>query len=609
MRLNKLRIVGFQSFADSGELAFADGINLIIGQNNAGKSALLRAIKEISDDRHRTPEAWENVRLPIPKSHVNVTVSGEDLRLFYLSNPGHVIPVPEDADYNHFCDSMFSREKLHLSFMCTPWHWSGSYPGHGLFQSSGVNRYGVQVDAANGTLSYNRSANGNDSIHQAVQFTWTQKLFYFSAERLSLSQSSAAHANRLAPDASNLPSVLLTLNGDRGSIFDKLVEHLRQIFSSVGNISVRPKPENANLIEIRVWPTEDRQRVELSFPLANSGTGVAQVIAILTAVMTTENSVIVIDEINSFLHPAAVKALLRIIQTDYGEHQYIISTHAPEVVSFSNPSMIHLVKRDGYESSVRPLDLKRVEEFREIADNLGVSMSDVFAANHVIWVEGPTEELCFPYLYEDRLGQPLPRATVFTSVSATGDFVSNSRNKKLIFDIYRRLSSAAASLRVGVAFSFDSEGLSARAKSDLRRESDDQVHFLPRRHIECYLISPLALSDFIASKDLYRLENQAALTTEQVAAKLNELAADPALAIPQWTGDLFDEAWTSQVDAAKLIARAVSELTEARVEFRKKNDTLALLQSVKIHSPALIAPLAEYVVDLVNAVTQEGEES
>ena len=37
MRLIKARVRGFQSFSDSGEVTFSEGINLIIGQNNAGK--------------------------------------------------------------------------------------------------------------------------------------------------------------------------------------------------------------------------------------------------------------------------------------------------------------------------------------------------------------------------------------------------------------------------------------------------------------------------------------------------------------------------------------------------------------------------------------------
>jgi energy-coupling factor transporter ATP-binding protein EcfA2 len=284
--------------------------------------------------------------------------------------------------------------------------------------------------------------------------------------------------------------------------------------------SVRPRPDNNN-IEIRVWPTEAREHVELSFPLNNSGTGVSQVIALLTAIMTIENAVIIVDEINSFLHPAAVKALLRILQTQYSQHQYIISTHAPEVVGFSNPRTIHLVKRSGYESTVTPLVLEHVNQFREIAEHLGVSMADVFAAEQLIWVEGPTEELCFPLLYAHATGAPLPRGTIFTSVVATGDFIAKKRDRELIYQIYRRLSSATALLVQSVQFSFDREELNAQEIEDTIRHSKGAVHFLPRRHIECFLINAEALAIFIKARDLGTGSRSAPMQSRH----LSELAA------------------------------------------------------------------------------------
>ena len=67
MKLSKVRITGFQSYSDSGDIEFADGINLIVGQNNAGKSSLLRALRsELPNDRHRSDEHWDNSLLPLP---------------------------------------------------------------------------------------------------------------------------------------------------------------------------------------------------------------------------------------------------------------------------------------------------------------------------------------------------------------------------------------------------------------------------------------------------------------------------------------------------------------------------------------------------------------
>lgn len=43
MKIARLRIQNWKSFSDTGELGLTD-INIIVGRNNTGKSALLRAV-------------------------------------------------------------------------------------------------------------------------------------------------------------------------------------------------------------------------------------------------------------------------------------------------------------------------------------------------------------------------------------------------------------------------------------------------------------------------------------------------------------------------------------------------------------------------------------
>jgi len=602
MRLISARILGFQSFSDSGVMTFADGINLIVGQNNAGKSALLRALQpDLIDDRHRTTERWEAFRLAEPVIHLNLQISRRELEEGLLRAGTTYFPVlPLENAIPRF-EALSAQAEIDFSVLHHPGHtFSKEYPGHRQFAlPENTQQNCLVIRAVNGDLTFGvQHGTGNDSSGPLIHTMWSTTMFYFSAERMTIGESGPAHAQRLSPSANNLPAVLLTLAGDRGAVFGRLVNHLRQIFPTVGNVSVRPRPENGN-VEVRVWPTEDMERVELSFPLNSSGTGVSQVIAILTAVMTVQNAVIIIDEINSFLHPAAVKALLRILQTEYAQHQYIISTHAAEVIGFSNPRRIHLVKRIGYESSVEQLSLEEVAEFRRVAEHLGVSMADVFAADRVIWVEGPTEELCFPLLYQQATGHLLPRGTIFTSVVATGDFISKKRDRQLVYEIYRQLGGATTPLVVAVAFSFDSEALSEAEKQDMGRESRGTVHFLPRRHIECYLINSSAIADFIVEKDQ---ASAGVVTPEAVAARLIELAGERPFLIDEWRGNLDDDEWAAKVDAANLIARTSAELSEQRATFNKKDDTVTLMRRVQEAAPAQLEPLCAYVQRLVESV-------
>ena len=592
-----MRIVGFQSFGDSADIVFADGINLIVGPNNPGKSSILRAlIPALADDRHRNAERWEFALLPPPMIELTIEVSGLELRRELFQAPHADSPVPENStDPAELPERIFAEKRVELELIHRPnIPFSSNYPSHRKFVFTEGIRFATRATAVDGTLFYRRVRSDDDGLPVIAYRLWQKEMFYFSAERMNIGECPPSHVTRLAPDASNLPAVLFTLNGDRGDLYDTIVRHLREIFSTVGNLSVRPTPNNQ--VEIRVWPTEARSQVDLSFPLRQSGTGIAQVISILTAVLTVEDAVIIVDEINSFLHPAAVKSLLRILQTHYPHHQYIISTHAPEVISFSNPKTVHLVKRAGYESSVTQLNLGQVDDFREVADSIGVSMADVFAADRIIWVEGPTEELCFPLLYQQATGHPMPRGTIFTSVMATGDFLAKRRDKELVYQIYRRLSQVAVPLVVSVAFSFDSENLTPDEITKIKKDSGGLMRFLPRRLIECYCINPAAIEDFITSRCDSTIDG---LNIDNITAKLIELAGSKKFLEREWRGDIFDEAWLARVDAANLISAACAELSEHLVTFNKKSDTLALLKFVQDRNPAQLEGLASYVKNLV----------
>ncbi|MBP0446228.1 AAA family ATPase [Roseomonas sp. SSH11] len=609
MRLLKAKVKGYQSFEDSGEIFFQDRTNLIVGQNNAGKSALLRSLtSHFSDDRHRTPERWEAFRLPLPEVNLTLSVNGAEIRSAILqSNSPQVIPIAQDQLFDGvgFVQNFLQMKSLEITLRrAAGQQFTSSYPTHGLFYHAPESpQYGVTLYPQNGDVIIQMNDKSGDTLAGLIGHAWEQDMFHFTAERMTIGESSYGYATRLLPNAGNLPNVLHTLYTERWNVFQRLVGHVKDVFSTVGNLSVRIRPENNN-IEVRVWPTEDMERVELSFPLNSSGTGVSQVVAILAAIMTRESATIIIDEVNSFLHPAAVKALLRILQTNYSNHQYIISTHSPEVISYSNTTTVHLVKRRGYSSSVELLNLSEVGNFQDVAQHLGVSMSDVFAADRVIWVEGPTEEICFLYLYRELVG-PLPRGLIISSVAATGDFNSNKRDPAIVFDVYNRLASATAPLVASVIFSFDTEKLTEIEKNEMRRASRNRLHFLPRRHLECYLLNAEAIADFINTKLRQTAET---VNPAQVQEILVRLASARPFLIREWSGDLRDTEWLARVDGANLIKAACSEISSNRAPFAKNKDSLHLLRYIVKNSPEFVSSLRDYVSDLVETASKSDNE-
>lgn len=601
MKISRIQIMGFQCFEDSGPICFSHGINLVVGQNNSGKSAVLRALNyNLSDDGHRNPESYETHLVQHPRIYVDLSVSGHEFTdsLKRLSGT-HYIPVPRPDDTGDHIERILSLDEYSIRLLRRPGSFATKYPGHGLFEHiKGQQKYAAKIRSEQGSLTSTIEPNQNDNVDNIVRNIWSRKLFSFNAERMKIGRCGLGNSSILDPGAENLPAVLATISTERPGLFSRLIDHVNDIFSTVGYVTSGVMADQ-NQVEIRIWPARNMEHPELSFPLDQSGTGISQVLAILAAVMTLDDAVIVIDEINSFLHPSAVKSLLRILQTFYTSHQYIISTHSPEVISFSNASTIHIIKRDGYKSFSRNLKLTDVSDLRDVASHIGVSMSDIFGSDRIIWVEGTTEEICFPLIYNHSTSKPVPIGVNFSSVLATGDFMTKRKDRTLVYKIYQRLSQAAQPLLVSVVFSFDSETYSDSEKSDMNRDSNGRMHFLPRRHFECYLLDARSIARFITRK-APSLEPD--ISESDVISTMERLALT-TFAIAEYKGDLADPVWQSRVDAAKLISMTCAEVTDHRVTFDKTGDSLALLQEVIETNPEQIEELASYVRSLVEAVT------
>ncbi len=175
----------------------------------------------------------------------------------------------------------------------------------------------------------------------------------------------------------------------------------------------------------------------MTLALSACGTGLSQVIAILYVIITSViPRTIIIDEPQSFLHPGAAKKLIEILK-EFPQHQYFIATHSPMLITAAYPSNIIKVVHDGIESEAYVIKPEQIEEQLEILDEVGTSLSDVFGADNILWVEGQTEEKCFPLILEKVAKKPL-RGTFIIRVQTTGEL--EGKNSKLIFDIYERLS-------------------------------------------------------------------------------------------------------------------------------------------------------------------------
>lgn len=604
MKILSLQLENYKSFRDSGWLQFSPGFTVVIGKNNSGKSALLEAFKLGANKNfpHRSTALPPEASLePQSFARFELSISGDELRTALLSLGGdHSIPVATDLDQAaRETAALVAFDKsatisLALTSLFTASLSARSYPSSQLFRNKpNTSNTTVIVRGDRRTQSVIAAGTNNsngDSFPAIANYACQKSIYVFKAERLNIGRSPASEAVTLNPDGGNLAAVLATWQGARPNRFARYNEHVTEILPTIRQVSVTMVETQ---VEVRVSQFDSKlDRDDLAIALQDCGTGVGQVLAILFVAMTVQSGIIVIDEPNSFLHPGAAKKLIQILRR-YDQHQYILASHSAELITTAKPGVVHLVKWENGESKVEKVDSTKVNDLRDILIEIGVSFSDLFGYDRAVWVEGPTEEICFPLILE-KLLKGTELGLIFVAVRNTGDFEKKRDRKKLIWDIYEKLSSGALLLPTAVSFSFDREDRNEKDIEDLRRQSKGRAHFLSRLTYENYLLIPEAIAALI--NHLPR-EDGSAITPKQVS---EWMTGNGAKFGGKWKGDITSRAWLETVHAPSLLNGLMNELASAGDNFEKTSHSKFLTQWLIENNPDALKELAEHVKALAD---------
>lgn len=305
---------------------------------------------------------------------------------------------------------------------------------------------------------------------------------------------------------------------------------------------------------------------------------------------------ILIDEPNSFLHPGAAKKLIETLK-QYPQHQYVLSTHSPEVIRATAPETIIHAKWHGDKSELEEIAGNEVNAFSRLMAELGMTLSDVFGADRILWVEGRTEEYCFPQVIE-KLGKQYAMGTKIVGVLSTGDF-NRKKDKELVYEIYDRLSTAGILMPPTVAFLFDRELRSDNDIEDMSRRSGEKIKFLPLRSYENYLIFPGALAAVMSSQ-------YSEWTTEPTPEAISDWLTKNGgkkrfFSSEKRKIDFTDETWREKVDGAQLLITLFSDFSDGKFEFRKTRDSLLLTEWLLENQPGAFDSLAQFLSEIITS--------
>ena len=603
MHISKFNINNYKSYFESGDLELNEGINIITGQNNAGKTALLQALGlSFAANHHKSTKTLPTAISRITGgsiANIEFVISKENLSTYIFDHFTQIL-LPQIKDVamerlngQSFFDLFLKEENIIVCTILEGTVTSAQLKGLDIINPKTTTLY--NVDKASRTITAKSQTSSPSTFFQIVDLI-KQRMYCFQAERMSIGNSIFGENSVLKSNASNLPEVLNILQGDPIR-FERYNSYVRKIFPQIFQISTRPFVNNQ--VQIVVW-NEDPilERSDLVVPLSECGTGLGQVLAILYVVLTSDISkVIIIDEPNSFLHPGASRKLIEILK-GHPQHQFIIATHSPATIAASNPKTINIVRNKDAQSYIESIDVSEVNNQQLYLAEIGSKLSDVFGADNILWVEGKTEEICFPKIIEKTTDISLMGTTVL-SVLNTGDF-NRKKDSDLIFGIYEKLSSGKGLLPPAVGFIFDSEKLTSTQKSDLERQSKNKVHFVQRKMFENYLLNPKAifsvLNNIAEIKDLD-------LTLEKIEVEYESIKWNKEFISQKFvTAGKNNTDWLINVDGAKFLTKLFSEITANRLTFDKIKHSVALCEWVIENS---IEDLKE-LQDMLKSILSEG---
>ncbi|CAM1340935.1 ATP-dependent nuclease [Tenacibaculum amylolyticum] len=429
MILTKIKIHQFKGIFDEKEITI-DDFNLIVGQNDAGKSTILKSLDCFLNSNNPSPDDLNNK-------------SGNNLITITL----HFNPSNQSIIIDQNIETTFEEEELvnddNELVIKKVWDVSKSRITANTFierkqyvENDFISLTEAQLMTACGNLGIDtQKANGEDfnnkekrqkirqhNIDSGIDFTFVveklptsgsnrfkiihdrikgilPRFEYFKADT-SLSETDTAIqkffktlAIKTLEEEIDTSDVEDTIQSKLGEVLEKITTKINDVVPSEENVEPVIDFDWTKLVSTKFKSTADGTEV----PLSSRGDGFRRITIMayfeyLAEQQKSEHQKIIfgLEEPETFLHPSAQESLFhKLIALCENDYQVIVSTHSPIIVSNTKKDKITHIHKTGGTYNVE----QQIADITSIAFDLGIKVDNQFislfdSAKVLLLVEG-----------------------------------------------------------------------------------------------------------------------------------------------------------------------------------------------------------------------------
>ena len=406
MYIQELSLQNFRCFGESQTVTFRKGLNVLVGENDSGKSAIIDAIRIVLGT---TDQSWYHV----------------DISDFYGEDQNKVIKIVikfaglTEAEQAAFLECLSFEAVGGITTPCLYINWNCRYllnfvpPRVMAATTTGVNGDGPSLPPEAKELlrvTYLRPLRDAYSNMQAGRHSRLSQIMQGIPELnsgtseytpgMDLSQLSitgiADLSNKLLANHPKLKSANKNISDTMTSKMLLKGDSIRTSLEVAGAAS-REEKKLAGILEkldLSAHGISDAGKV---------GLGTSNILSMACELLLnqdTTSSFLLIEEPEAHVHAQRQLRLIQSLQSEAGDearnHQIIITTHSPLIASVVKLDNIIIVK-DAKSYSLGHSQTKLEDEDYEYLERyLDATKANLFFAKAVMIVEGPSEELFLP---------------------------------------------------------------------------------------------------------------------------------------------------------------------------------------------------------------------